>query len=277
MAENNDEILSAIGDMSFLPKEAKDENLGRSFPKLRSTEKLIRLGWGGLVLAGAITYIIFLFVYGTNSYFYNSSPRGNYGFAGVFVTALMMIAFCASHVYGYFYDTKLSLEDDTKKVSFYHAIQTSLYFLAFLLFYVSVFFTVLRPFVFQQYFASGNAFQQNLGIFTLVIMIIVSVVGIVLAFIKPSVSKIYNCVILALGLWVVVFFSGIFTHTHSYSISSNYGIMLFIFGAIFADLAIPFYLLQKKTGLRSIFHALLSVSVVFESLAILVYGMATLG
>jgi hypothetical protein len=277
MAENNDEILNVIGDMSFLPEEAKDENLGRSFPKLRTNEKYVRLGWCGLLLAGVITYLVFLFIYGTKGYYFSSSPNGNYGLLGVIVTALMVIAFCASHAYGYLYDTKLSLLDDKKKVGFYHSIQTSLYYLAFLLFYVAIFTTVLRPYVFQTMFSADGAFVQSLGTITLVIMTILSICGIILSFVKPNISKIYNCVILALGLWVVVFFSSIFSHAHSYSVSSNYAIMLFIFGAVFADLALPFYLLQKKTGFRSVFHMLLSVSLVFDSLAILVYGMATLG
>ena len=213
MAENNDEILNVIGDMSFLPQEAKDDNLGRSFPKLRSTEKLFRLVFCSALLVSVITYLVFLFVKGTEGYFFNSSPTGNYGI----------------------------------------------------------------PYVFTTYFSAEGGFAQTLGIFTLTIMMFITLGGVVLSFLKPNISKIYNCVILALGLWVVVFFSSIFSHAHSYSVSSNYAIMFFIFGAVFADLALPFYLLQKKVGLRSVFHSLLAISAVFEALAILLYGMVTLG
>lgn len=277
MAENNDEILNVIGDMSFLPQEAKDDNLGRSFPKLRSTEKLFRLVFCSVLLVSVITYLVFLFVTGTEGYFFNSSPTGNYGITGIIFTCLMVVFFMLAHLYDYLYDTKLSLDKDSKKVALQHAIGTSLYYLAFAFFYVAIFTTVLRPYVFTTYFSAEGGFAQTLGIFTLTIMMFITLGGIVLSFLKPNISKIYNCVILALGLWVVVFFSSIFSHAHSYSVSSNYAIMFFIFGAVFADLALPFYLLQKKVGLRSVFHSLLAISAVFEALAILLYGMVTLG
>ena len=89
-------------------------------------------------------------------------------------------------------------------------------------------------------------------------------------------AKIYNVSILALGNWIVICFSSLLTK--NYSMSSNYGIMMLIFGAIFSTLSVPFLLLQKKYhGMKSAFNVMLSISFVFEILAVLIYGIAQLG
>ncbi len=270
------EILNAISDMSFLPKEAKDENEGREFLKLNKKEGLFRLIWTLIVAAAGIAYLVCLFYFGVNGYYFSSSVTGSYGVLGLVVTAIFVLIFCLNLGFNTCYDKELSNLKDAQKVSLYHKLNSSSYYLSFFFLYVTFFFTILRPFVFQKFFFGENWFVQNLGWFMLILIFLLSALGIALNFLKPKVAKIYNISILALGNWIVICFSSLLTK--NYSMSSNYGIMMLIFGAIFSTLSVPFLLLQKKYhGMKSAFNVMLSISFVFEILAVLIYGIAQLG
>lgn len=276
MAENNNnntqELLNAIADMSFLPKEVKDENLGRDFLKLSKNEKLFRLIWTCTLSAGLIAYLVCLFIYGMKGKYYNSLGEASYGITGLIVTAIFAVVFVATIAFGHLYDCELSLfknEDNRKK--FKPCVTISLY-VSLLLLYGMFMLTILRPYVFKQAFSSYGWFLTNLGTFTYILIALVAVGGIVLTFTKPKIAKAYNLVVLALSGWVVIFFSSLLEK--SYVMSSNYGIMLLVFGAIFFDLAIPFILLQKKNhGMRSTFYCMLTIGGVFDLLAIIIYGL----
>lgn len=270
------EILSAISDMSFLPKEAKDENEGREFLKLNKKEGLFRLIWTLIVAAAGIAYLVCLFYFGVNGYYFSSQVTGSYGIWGLIVTAIFALFFCLNIGFNTCYDKELSNLKEAQKVSFYHKLNISSYYVSFFLLYATFFSTILRPFVFQKYFFGENGFAQNLGWFMIVVIFILSALGIVLTFLKPEIGKVYNISILALGNWIVICFSSLLTK--NYAMSSNYGIMMLIFGAIFSTLSVPFLLLQKKYhGMKSAFNVMLSFSFVFEVLAVLIYGIAQLG
>lgn len=280
MSKNNYEpesqdYLNAFNDMSFLPEKAIDENYGRDFPKIHTGEKYFRLSWLILVACAAITYLVFLFICGTGVVswtqykgYYFKGDNG-YGIAGIIVTALFVVAFTGMHTYSYFYDTSLSNVKDEKKKNLYKVLSTSSLYLAFALLYTMIFFTTLRPVMVQKFFNTyNNWFLNNLGIFTYVILLLVSVGGVLLKIFKPTASKFYDYFVLVVGPWVVVFFANIITRQFN-----NYANLFFILGAIMADLSAPFLIAQKKTACRSIFHILLSGAAVFEVLAILLYCM----
>ena len=279
MADNYDadeqKILDAIGDMSFLPQEAIDENIGRPFPKFKPIETKIRFAYTILFTLATVTFLVCLFVFGTQGYYFPTKITGSYGPLGVIFTAIFAIVFCAAHFYGYLFDSKITLERDETVQRKGQLFTIVLYYLAFFFLYTMFFFTILRHWVFEKTFPAGNGFLVNLGVITHIIIVLITAVGIFLAIKKPNIGKFYNYVILALGLWVVVFFHGILSK--NYSLSDNYGIMNLIFGAIFADLSLVFLLLQKKPFCRSIFHTLLSISAIFEALTVLLQGMVQLG
>ena len=280
MAKNNvndsQEILDAIADMSFLPKEVKDENIGRDFPKISKNESIFRLVYQGLFTICVITFLVFLFVFGTKGYYFPSNIKGSYGVAGVVVTAIFAFVALLTESYGYCYDTHLSLTKDEKKKKIYKALNSSLFAVSFLFLYAMFFTTVLRGFVFEQFFFGKSWFMQNFGWMFFILLGIIAIASIVLSFVKPNVAKIYNYILLAVSGWIVVCFSTLLSKR--YAMSSNYGIMLLIFGAIFMDLALICLLFQKKAkGLRSAFQVLISSSLVFEALAVLIYGMVYLG
>ena len=274
--ENNDEkILDVIGDMSFLPKEAIDENAGRPFPKLHQIETKVRFGYTMLFTLLSVAFLVCLFILGPKGYYYPTKIKGSYGPLGIVSTALFVISICSAHFYSYLFDSKLSLEKGEDVIKKGQAFTTSMYYVSFALLYFMFFTTVLRHWVFETYFPDGNFFAVNLGIFTLILVILLAVCGIFFAFKNPQVGKIYNYVILGLGLWIVVFFRALLGK--NYSMSDKYGILYLIFGAIFADLALIALIFQKNRGFRSAFHGLLSISAMFEALTILIQGMVHLG
>lgn len=280
MAEHNindsQEILDAIADMSFLPKEVKDENLGRDFPKISKNEGIFRLVYLALFAVAVVTFLVFLFVFGTKGYYFPSNIKGSYGVAGIVVTAIFVLVALLTESYGYCYDTHLSLVQDEKKKKIYKALNSSLFAVSFLFLYAMFFTTILRSFVFEQVFFGQSWFMQNFGWMFFILIALIAIASIVLSFLKPDVAKIYNYFLLAVSGWIVVCFSTLLSKR--YSMSSNYGIMLLIFGAVFMNISLICLLFQKKAkGLRSAFQVLISSSLVFEALAVLIYGMVYLG
>ncbi len=267
---NNEELLNMIGDMSFLPKEAKDENLGRSFLKLSKNEKLFRLIFLSALGASFIAYLVCLFYFGSQGYYFLTSVKGSYGPLGLIVTAIFTVVFFLAIAFGHFYDCKWADDEEKReKLKPYSAV---LLYVSFLLLYATFMTTVLRSFVFQKNFSSYGWFLRNLGWITYALIAIVGILGIVLNFLKPKKAKIYNYCVLALAGWIVIFFTALLQK--SYSMSSRYGIMLFIFGAIFMDLSLIPLLLQKKNhGMRSAFYVILSIGVIFDLLSIVIYGL----
>lgn len=269
------ELLNAIGDMSFLPKEAKDENEGRDFPKIKKKEGIFRIVWTSITAAATISFLVCLFIYGINGYYFSAAGNGSYGIWGVIVTAIFAIVSCLTVAYSHQYEVKYSILSDAKKVKTYKDINLIMYYVCLVVLYATFMSTVLRSYVFQKSFFDYGWFVENLGLFTFIIICIVAIGGIVLHYVKPNVGKIYDLVVLALSGWVVIFYSNVLTK--NYSLSSNYGIVLLVFGAIFFDLCVPFIIAQKKyRGFRSVFSVLFTLGVTCEALAVLIYGMATL-
>ncbi len=269
---NTQELLNAIGDMSFLPKEVKDENLGRDFLKLSKSEKIFRIVWTSIMGAGLISYLVCLFIYGMKGKYFDSISGLNYGWLGLIVTAIFAIFFVAAIAFGHAYDAELSIfAKEENRTKFKPFIPVSLY-ACFLLLYGMFMTTVLRGSIFNKVFSAYGWFCSNLGIITYILIALLSIGGIVLTFLKPKIAKVYNLSVLALSGWIVIFFTNLLQK--SYVMSSNYGIMMLIFGAIFIDLSIPFILLQKKYhGMRSAFYVMLSIGVIFDLLAIIIYGL----
>lgn len=280
MPNNNEnesqDILNAISDISFLPKEPKDENEGREFLKIGKKERLFRFVWTLLVAALCIAFLVCLFVFGMNGYYFSSQVKGSYGWFGIIVTAIFALSFCAQMVISFLNDCKFSNSDDPKTVALWNQLAKNSYHITFFLLYGMFLTTILRKFVFTTFFFGDNWFLQNLGNITIVIIFLISIGANFLSAKKSKIGKVCNLALLAISGWIVIFFSSMLTK--NYSMQSNYGIMLLIFGAIFIDLAVPFFALEKKyPGMRSAATVMLTIAFVFESLSVLIYGMALLG
>lgn len=273
---NPTEFLNSIGDMSFLPKEAVDENYGREFPKIHNIEKNIRLGWISLFGAGIIAFLVCLFIYSPRGVYFTSGPLGlNYGVGGIFVTALFAVIYGLYQWYSFVYETKLTLEKDSKKNKFYKDFFVILSYVVFMIFYSMIFFTVLRPGVFRTYFnSSSNWFVDNLGNFIYGLLMLLSIAGIVLHFVAPNISKPYGYLLTGIGIWVVICFNALLISR--YSTSENYGSLFFIIGAVLFDIALIFEIAQKKVGFKTCFHFFLDASFAFEILGVFLYGMVFL-
>jgi hypothetical protein len=276
MPQNNDnntqELLNAIGDMSFLPKEVKDENLGRDFLKLSKAEKIFRIVWTSIMGAGLISYLVCLFIYGIKGKYFDSISGLNYGWLGLIVTAIFSIFFVLTILFGHLYDAELSIFSQEENRKKFKPFVTISFYACFLLMYGMFMTTVLRGAIFNKVFSAYGWFLSNLGVFTYILIALVTIGGVVLTYLKPKIAKVYNLSVLALSGWIVIFFTALLQK--SFVMSSNYGIMMLIFGAIFIDLAIPFLLLQKKhQGMRSAFYVMVSIGVIFDLLAIIIYGL----
>lgn len=267
---NTQELLNAIGDMSFLPKEVKDENLGRDFPKLSKYEKYYRLGLTITTACAVIAYLVCLFIYGPQGKYFNVTDGSAYGWIGLIVTAIFAVFFALNIAESQRYDTITSLDEKKKKNE--KPLQAVNLYISLLLLYGMFMTTILRNFVFQKAFSSYGWFLSSLGLITYILIAIIAIIGVILNFKKPNVGKIYNYIVLILIPWVVICYSALLQK--SYSMSSNYGILMLVFGAISVDVATLFLIFQKKhAGLRSTFYTLLTIGFVLDLLAIILYGL----
>lgn len=270
---NSAELYNSIADMSFLPKKAKDPNLGREFPLMLKAQSIYRLVFLCLMSASVITWLVLLFVYGTSEdavAFPVTSSAGGYGWFGVIVTALFGLVFLAQQVYSYYYDTKLTRTEDKKKNKTYKLIDTILYYLVFVFVYAAYCTTSLRPAVL--YNTDQTSALQWTGLILFLAVLLVAGIGIALNAVKEDAGKVYNYVVLFLAPYLIFCFASVLSHSYSLT---NAGITLLVPSAILIDVATIFLILQKHVGYRSTFQTIYSLAMVFQFVDILYYGMVT--
>lgn len=269
--DNNQEALDAIAQMSFLPPKAVDVNAGREFPILTKKESLVRLIFACLMSVAAVVFIILSFVFAGPSSKNFGGEKG-YGALGLVTTTLFALTLPLTQFASYLFDTKWSLKKEEKDYNKMKAAQVAAYYFAFLFFFIAAFTTMLRPAILTTYASmQGHEAALPLSIVFFVVVVLLSVFGIVINFVKPgSFAKIFNYVILVGGLWTLLFFANILTRQTSIT---NAGIFLHIWAPIICIPSLVFFLLQKKHYCKSIAACLFSFTYFIEFALILNYAL----